>query len=147
MRKALIAGAMGVAISGVLISSVVVAQGDPIASRKDNRKQAEAQMRAIKRIIGSKGPADGVMPAAAKLKELSAAFATLFPVGSDKGDTNALPVVWTDMPGFAAANKAEGTAIDALLAAAATGDMTRTAEAFGSAAKACGACHDKFRAK
>jgi len=147
MRKTLIAGAIGLAMSGAFIGSVALAQGDPIASRKDNRKQAETQMKAIKRLIDAKGPASGVVPAAAKLKELSEAFAALFPVGSDKGDTNALPVVWTDKPGFTAANKAEGIAVDALVAAADSGDMATIAEAFRNAAKACGTCHDKFRAK
>ncbi|HKU99652.1 MAG TPA: cytochrome c [Vineibacter sp.] len=147
MQKGLIVGAIGLALSGALIGSVALAQNDPIAARKDNRKQAGAQMKAIKGIIDAKGPASGVVPAAAKLKELSEAFPALFPAGSDKGETKALPVVWTDKPGFTAANKAEGTAIDALAVAAGTGDMAKVAEAFGNAAKTCGACHDKFRAK
>jgi len=147
MQKGLIVGAIGLALSGALIGSVALAQNDPIAARKDNRKQAGAQMKAIKGIIDAKGPASGVVPAAAKLKELSEAFPAFFPAGSDKGETKALPVLWTDKPGFTAANKAEGTAIDALAVAAGSGDMTKIGEAFGNAAKACGACHEKFRAK
>ncbi|WP_231712390.1 c-type cytochrome [Vineibacter terrae] len=147
MQKGLIVGAIGLALSGALIGSVALAQGDPIAARKDNRKQAGAQMKAIKGIIDAKGPASGVVQAAAKLKELQLAFPALFPAGSDKGETKALPVVWSDKAGFAAANKAQDTALDALTAAAGSGDMAKIGEAFGNAAKTCGACHDKFRAK
>ena len=84
---------------------------------------------------------------AAKLKELSNALPALFPAGSDKGDTKALPTIWTDMAGFKAANKAEGDAITALQAAAGTGDLAKVGEAFGNVGKACGGCHEKFRAK
>lgn len=147
MRKGLIVGALGLALSGVLIGSVAIAQGDPIAQRKDNRKQAGAQMKAIKAIVEAKGPASAVVPAAAKLKELQTAFPKFFPPGSDKGDTKALPVVWTDKAGFEAANKAEGAAIDELAAAAGSGDMAKVTAAFGNVGKACGNCHEKFRAK
>ena len=146
MRKGLIVGAIGLALSGAMIGGVL-AQADPIATRKDNRKQAGAQMKAIKGVVDAKGPASAVVPAAAKLKELSAAMPTLFPAGSDKGETKALPAIWTDRAGFVAANKGEGDAIDALAAAAGTGDMAKVAEAFGNVGKACGACHEKFRAK
>jgi cytochrome c556 len=146
MRKGLIVGAIGLALSGAMIGGVL-AQGDPIAARKDNRKQAGAQMKAIKGVVDAKGQASAVVPAAAKLKELSMAMPTLFPAGSDKGETKALPAIWTDKAGFTAANKAEGDAIDALAAAAGTGDMAKVAEAFGNVGKACGACHDKFRGK
>jgi cytochrome c556 len=147
MRKGLIVGAMGLALAGVLVGSVAVAQGDPIAARKDNRKQAAAQMKAIKGIIDAKGPASGVVPAAAKLKELHTAFLPLFPAGSDKGDTKALPTVWSDRKGFEAASKVEGDAIDALAKAAGTGDMAMVGPAFGNVGKSCGACHQKYRAK
>ncbi len=146
MRKGLIVGAIGLALSGAMIGGVL-AQGDPIAARKDNRKQAGAQMKAIKGVVDAKGPASQVVTAAAKLKELSAAMPALFPAGSDKGETKALPAIWTDKAGFTAANKAEGTAIDALAAAAGSGDMAKIEEARQAVGKACGACHDKFRAK
>jgi len=146
MRKGLIVGAIGLALSGALVGSVL-AQGDPIAARKDNRKQAGAQMKALKGVVEAKGPASQVAPAAAKLKELHNGFPALFPPGSDKGETKAKPEIWTDKAGFTAAYKAEGDAIDALTVAAGTGDMAKIGEAFGNVGKACGGCHEKFRAK
>lgn len=146
MRKGLIVGAIGLALSGAMIGGVL-AQGDPIAARKDNRKQAGAQMKAIKAVVDAKGPASQVAPAAAKLKELHNALGGLFPPGSDKGETKAKPEIWTDKAGFAAVLKGDGDAIDALSKAAGSGDMAKVGEAFGNVGKACGACHDKFRAK
>jgi cytochrome c556 len=146
MRKGLIVGAIGLALSGAMVGAVV-AQTDPIAARKDNRKQAGAQMKAIKGVVEAKGSAKDVAPAAAKLKELHNALLALFPPGSDKGETKAKPEIWSDKAGFAAAHKNEGTAIDALAAAAGTGDIAKVGEAFGNVGKACGGCHEKFRAK
>jgi cytochrome c556 len=71
----------------------------------------------------------------------------MFPPGSDKGDTKALPTVWSDMPGFLAASKAADAAYDKLAVAAGSGDLAAVTAAFGEAGKACGACHTKFRAK
>ena len=70
----------------------------------------------------------------------------MFPAGSDK-DTKALPTVWSDSAGFLAASKAADAAYDKLATAAGSGDMAALTAAFGDTGKACGACHDKYRAK
>jgi cytochrome c556 len=75
------------------------------------------------------------------------AFVKLFPAGSDKGDTKALPTVWSDMAGFQAASKAADAAYTQLATAAGSGDLAQLTAAFGATGKACGACHEKFRAK
>ena len=87
------------------------------------------------------------MPQAAKLKELEIAFVKMFPAGSDKGETKALPAIWTDMKGFEAASAASNAAYDKLAAAAGSGDLAALTAAFADTGKTCGACHDKFRAK
>ena len=71
----------------------------------------------------------------------------LFPAGSDTGDTKALPTVWSDRAGFEAASKAVDASYDKLAVAAGSGDLAALTAAFGDTGKACGACHDKFRAK
>lgn len=148
MRKGLIVGAVGLALAGALVGGIAFAQAtDPIAARKDNRKQAGGAMKAIKGIIDAKGPAAGVVPHAAKLKELELAHVKMYPAGSDKGDTKALPVIWTDWKGFEAASKATADAADALSKAAGSGDMAAVGAAFGAVGKTCGTCHDKYRAK
>lgn len=147
MRKGLIVGVIGLALSGALVGTVLAQATDPIAARKDNRKQAGAAMKAIKGIIDAKGPTSGAQAHAAKIKELDVAFLKLFPKGSDKGETKALPAVWTDWAGFEAAGNANAAAADAMATAAGSGSLEALTAAFGATGKSCGACHEKYRAK
>jgi cytochrome c556 len=149
MRKTLVVALIGALAAGAMVggATIAMAQGDVIAERKENRKQAAAAMRAIKGIIDAKGATSGAVEQAAKLKTLEASFVKMFPAGSDKGETKALPAIWTDMAGFQAANKAADVAYDKLAAAAGSGNLEALTAAFGETGKACGACHDKFRAK
>ncbi len=127
-------------------ATIAVAQANVVKERQDNRKQAGAAMRAIKAVIDAKGPTAPAVEQAAKLKTLEAAFVKMFPPGSDK-DSKSLPVVWTDWAGFEAASKAANAAFDKMATAAGSGDMAALQAAFADTGKACGACHDKFRAK
>jgi cytochrome c556 len=149
MRKTLVAALIGVLATGAMVggATIAMAQADVIKDRQENRKQTAAAMRAIKGVIDAKGATTGAVEQAAKLKTLEAAFVKMFPAGSDKGDTKALPAVWTDMAGFEAASKNAEAAFDKLATAAGSGDMAALTAAFGDAGKACGACHEKFRAK
>lgn len=149
MRKTLVLAVIGALAAGTMVggATIAFAQADVIKARQENRKQTAAAMRAIKGIIDAKGPTTGAVEQAAKLKTLEAAFVKQFPAGSDKGETKALPAVWSDMAGFAAASKAADAAYDKLAVAAGSGDMAALTAAFGETGKACGACHDKFRAK
>jgi cytochrome c556 len=148
MRKTLVVAIVGALAAGAMVggATIALAQADVIKERQENRKQTAAAMRAIKGVIDAKGPTAPAVEQAAKLKTLEAAFVKLFPAGSDK-DTKALPVVWTDWAGFQAASKAADAAFDKLAVAAGSGDQAALAAAFADAGKACGACHDKFRAK
>ena len=147
-KKTLMAAVIG-ALAGAMVggTTIALAQDDVIKQRQENRKQTAATMRAIKGVIDAKGDVKTVVPQAAKLKELEATFIKMFPAGSDKGDTKALPTVWSDMAGFPAASKNADAAFDKLAAAAGSGDLAAVTAAFGDTGKACGACHEKFRAK
>lgn len=145
MKKTLMVAVIGALVAGG--ATLALAQADVIKQRQDNRKQVAAAMRSVKGVIDSKGDTKTVVEAAAKMKTLEAAFDKMFPLGSDKGDTKALPTVWSDMPGFLAASKNADAAFDKLAVAAGSGDLAAVAAAFGDAGKACGACHTKYRAK
>lgn len=149
MRKTLVLAMIGALAAGAMVggATVALAQADVIKERQENRKQAGAAMRAIKAIVDAKGPTVGAVEQAAKLKTLEAAFVKMFPAGSDKGETKALPTVWSDWAGFQAASKASDMAYDKLAVAAGSGDMAALTAAFGDTGKTCGACHDKFRVK
>ena len=56
-------------------------------------------------------------------------------------------IVQRDFGIIIAASKNAETAFDKLSVAAGSGDMAVLTVAFGDAGKACGACHEKFRAK
>jgi cytochrome c556 len=148
-KKTVIAAVIGALAAGAMVggATIALAQDDVIKQRQENRKQAGATMRAIKGVIDAKGDVKTIVPQAAKLKELEMAFVKMFPAGSDKGDTKALPTVWSDSAGFMAADKNADAAYDKLAAAAGSGSLEATTAAFGDAGKACGACHEKFRAK
>jgi cytochrome c556 len=148
MRKTLVVAIVGALAAGAMVggATIALAQADVVKERQENRKQAGAAMRAIKAVIDAKGPTIGAVEQAAKLKTLEMAFIKMFPAGSDK-DTKALPVVWSDWAGFQAASKNADAAFDKLAVAAGSGDMAALTAAFGDAGKACGACHDKYRAK
>jgi cytochrome c556 len=146
MKKSLVFAVVGALVAGGMVggATIALAQADVIKSRQDNRKAAAAEMRAIKAIVDAK---DGVKDAkahAAKLKELEVAFGNMFPAGSDKGETKALPTVWSDMAGF---KKAGADAIAAYDKMAAAADVAALTAAFADTGKACGACHNTYRAK
>ncbi|MBX9944817.1 MAG: cytochrome c [Reyranella sp.] len=149
MRKTLVLALIGALAAGGMVggATIALAQADVIKQRQENRKQAGAAMRAIKGIVDAKGPTSGAIPQAAKLKELELAFVNMFPAGSDKGETKALPTIWTDRAGFVAASKAADAAYDKLAVAAGSGDQAALAAAFADVGKTCGACHDKYRVK
>jgi cytochrome c556 len=148
-KNTVIMAVIGALAAGALVSGATVAfaQADVIKARQENRKATGPEMRAIKAVIDAKGDTKEIVTHAAKLKELEGAFDKMFPAGSDKGETKALPTVWSDMAGFQAASKAADAAYDKLAVAAGSGDMAATAAAFGDVGKACGACHTKYRAK
>ena len=148
-KQTLLVAVIGALAAGMMVggATIALAQADVVKQRQENRKETAATMRSIKGVIDSKGDVKVVVASAAKLKELEAAFVKLFPAGSDKDETKALPTVWSDMPGFLAASKNVDAAYDKLAVAAGSGDLAAVTAAFGDTGKACGACHDKFRAK
>jgi cytochrome c556 len=148
-KKALVLAVIGALAAGGMVggATVALAQADVIKQRQENRKAAAGEMRAIKGIIDAKGDAKGAVAHAAKLKELENAFDKMFPAGSDKGETKALPAVWSDMAGFKKASANADAAYDKLAVAAGSGDLAALGAAFGETGKACGACHTTFRAK
>lgn len=148
-KKTVIAAVIGALAAGAMVggATAAFAQADVVKERQANRKASGAEMRAIKGIVDSKGDAKEIVVHAAKLKTLEEAFDKMFPAGSDTAESKALPTVWSDKQGFAAASKNADAAYDKLAVAAGSGDFAVIATAFGGVGKACGACHQKYRAK
>ena len=68
-----------------------------------------------------------------------------FVPGSDKGDTRALPEVWTEAAAFKSAADKMQSEVAKLNAAAKTGNLDAVKTAFGAAGQTCKACHDDYR--
>lgn len=97
--------------------------------------------------------ANGRVPFDAKVAAESAAIAETmsklpweaFGPGTDKGDTRAVPAVWTEQAKFKAASEKMMGEVAKLNAAAKTGNLDQIKAAFGAAGASCKACHDDFR--
>lgn len=81
------------------------------------------------------------------LVDLSKIAATVFPEGSDFGETTALPVIWEKPEEFAKSMKAFQDAAANLATVAQGGDMAAFGQAFGKAGETCKNCHENFREK
>ncbi len=145
-KKSLAAALISALAAGAVVGGATIAwaQADVIKQRQENRKATAGELKAIKVIIDAKGDVKQAAPHVAKLKELEAAFEKLFPPGSDKGDTKALPTVWSDNAGFL---KASANAIAAYDKLGAATDTASLGAAFAQTGKACGGCHTTYRAK
>ena len=70
-----------------------------------------------------------------------------FVEGSDKGDTNARPEIWSQADKFKAAAQRLQDATVKLAEAARSGKPDALKTAFGATSEACKSCHDDFRKK
>ena len=68
-----------------------------------------------------------------------------FVAGTDKGDTRALPEIWTEADAFKAGADKMQAAVVKLSAAAKTGNLDAVKTAFGEVGQTCKACHDDYR--
>ena len=99
--------------------------------------------------------ANGRVPFDAKLAAENAALVetlsklpwAAFGPGTDKGETRALPVIWTEQDKWQQAIARLQTDAAALNAAAKTGDLDAIKKASGALGQSCKACHDNFRGR
>ncbi|WP_224545677.1 c-type cytochrome [Mesorhizobium sp. CA16] len=126
------------------------AYADPIQGRQALMKERGKLAGQISKVVKGETPFD----AAAVLDALKALQAnaekfdvdTLFPAGSDKGDTTAAPKIWEDMAGFK-------TAEDKFLAdtkaavASPPADVDALKAQLNTLGGDCGTCHQTYRIK
>lgn len=136
------AGVVALAVAG----TAALAQGDVIAQRREGMKRMAQHMQAMKAVVDNRGD---VRPQTERIDDMLAWYREelkLFPAGSDRGDTRALPAVWTDNAGFVQANAVTVAHLQRLRAAAASGDQAAFAQAYQETGASCGACHRTYRA-
>lgn len=121
------------------------AQGNVIEGRQNLMKSNGQQMGVLTPMARGEAPFDA---AAAKTAFETIAsnittFPTLFPEGSDTGDTKAGPAIWTDRAGFeATAAKLQTAATEAAASATTVEALQAAVQTVGAV---CGECHQKYR--
>lgn len=137
------------AIAGISFTAPAMADADgEINYRKSVMKSVGGHMNAIVSIMkGQTGNASNLTAHTEGLAALSTITGSLFPAGSDFGDTTALPAIWEKPAEFANALKMFQDAAANINAAAMSGDMAAVGAAFGEVGKSCKNCHENFREK
>jgi cytochrome c556 len=138
--------AMALALGAATLAGPALAQGDVIAERRAGLKRMGEHMQAMKGVVDSRGD---VRPLAATVDDMIAWYRTLpdrFPPGSDRGDTRALPALWTEKANFDTVSNNMVNQLQVLRAAAASGDAAAFASAYGQTGQTCGTCHRPYRA-
>jgi cytochrome c556 len=136
----------GAALATVLFIPLALAQGDVIAERRQGFRAMGQSMEAIQRIVENRQPVAGAVAPASAIAEFAPKIKGLFPPGSDRGETRALPAIWSDRAGFERVADAFVPAAAALVAAAESGDAARLGAQLQATGQACGACHRPYRA-
>ena len=144
MVRTFLAGA-AFAVVGI---TAVLAQGDPIAERKQTMKGVGAATRTGTQFVKGEAPFD-----LAKAKEILQVYANAagkmheyFPETSKTGgETTASPKIWENQDDFRA--KFDAWAKDIEKAKAETKDTDTFKANFTTLTKACGACHQTYRIK
>lgn len=81
------------------------------------------------------------------IADLGAQVKSLFPAGSDAGDTHALPLIWKEPDKVQKLAEDLTTASAKLRDAVAANDKAGTMAAFKSVGEACKGCHDRYKKK
>jgi cytochrome c556 len=147
-RKLVLMAAMVLAVGVLAVGGVARAEGfDPVLTRQAGQDLVLGTFAGIKAVITANGDVKTLEGPANAIRKWSIQFPTLFPAGSDKGNTKAAPTIWTDQAGFRKAAMTLTTTSEALATAAKSGDATAVAAAFKEVGEACGACHKEYRLK
>ena len=138
--------AVALAALSVGFAGIAVGQDAPIPARQEIMKMNGASMKLVGDMVkgttefDATKAADAMKVIADNMKD----FPSLFPAGSEDGDTKAGAAIWTDMPGFTAA--AEKLVADATEAQAAAAEgLASFSPAFQAVGANCGGCHKIYR--
>jgi len=141
----------GLVLASAALSMPALAQfqkpEDAIKYRKASFTVMAAHFGRIGAMASGRAPFDAKVAAdnAAVVETLSKLPWAAFAPGTDKGDTRALPAVWSESARFKEGADKMQAEIAKLAAATKTGNLDNVKAAFGAAGQTCKACHDDFR--
>ena len=126
------------------VATLLAADADPAKARHEAMEQVGDNMKTLGKMARGQAPFDAAVVAtsAKTIKQRLDEAATLFPAGSDKGETKAKPEIWSDRATFDKIMKDSQAAAAAL---AEVKDEAAFRPAMGALGQNCKACHDKFR--
>lgn len=137
------------AISALALASSA-SLADPLEEREALMKANGKAMGALSAYVKGEKPYDAadVLAQLTKLSEDAQKMdpATLWPAGSDTGDTTSSPKIWEDAAGFQAAID-KFKADTAAAVAAAPADVDALKAQMGAVGSNCASCHETFRIK
>lgn len=126
------------------------------AAAQDIYQEREALMKGFGKQIGvvkgvvveGNGTLADVVTAAQVIVAGDAKIPSMFPQGTNAGESEALPVIWEQWSTFEERATNMGQLAAKLEQAAASGDQAATLAAFATLGKdGCGGCHETFRKK
>lgn len=120
---------------------------DLIAVRKAGQDLINGNFAYIRSVVAAKGEVKPLEVPAQAIAKWAPVFPSLFPPGTDKGETRALPAIWSDPAGFQKAADALKAAALKLADAAKAGDADAVTADTKELGDTCAACHKSFRAK
>ena len=151
MKNALTIG-MALALAGVmagLSASTAFAQGNAAGVIQYRQKVMGAQsghLGGIGQILKNKLDFTAHIPQHAQaISDLAKLLPDLFPDGTQKGKTDALPEIWQDRDDFKDKANALETEAAKLAQVARSGDASAIGAQVKKVGKACGGCHKKYR--
>ena len=125
----------------------VNAAEDSLKVRKEGFEASKKSFGAIKKILEDGGDLSGAAAPAQSLNAFAKQVPTLFPAGSDKGETKAKAAIWTNGADFGAKAQAFEAESAKLVQAVASGDKAAVQKQFGAVGGTCKGCHDTYRSE
>ncbi|PAQ04725.1 c-type cytochrome [Mesorhizobium temperatum] len=125
---------------------------DPIQERQALMKERGKIAGQLSKVVKGETPYDAAAVLAAlkalqaNAEKFHANVETLFPAGSETGDTTAATKIWEDMAGFKAVEEKYLADVKAA-AAAAPADVDGLKAGFNTIGGDCGTCHQTYRIK
>jgi len=132
--------------SGLIFCAASAAlAGDPIDERVKAFKGAKQSFAQVKDGLSS-GDNAAIAEAAKSLAALGGRIPDMFPVGSNKGKTDAKDEIWSNFSDFSAKAKTMQERSQALaLLASSGGTKDQLAEAAGQVMDSCKSCHRRYK--
>ncbi|MEK0084457.1 c-type cytochrome [Benzoatithermus flavus] len=146
-------GWLGFAALGLLtlgIGGAVAAEKEGVYKERETlMKGFGKQMTIVKGVVAeNKGTLTDAEAAAKEIAARADHIPSVFPQGTNQGESEALPVIWQQWDEFEAKARNMQSLAAKLASAAGSGDKQATLAAFGELGKnGCGGCHETFRKK